>query len=197
MMGIIGIIVFIAKVMLPEILAIGLLMLILFAAGESSITRRLIKSLFVVAIYLFIRVGDPYLGKIYTQKLCDENSTFEVYKTVIIPDSYWNEDGRQIFSGRLFEIEGTSYEESRSTERESTYSFFDIRRETTVITDRSTNENLGASVNYNLYRSWYSRVVDSSQHLNYSCGGYTEKTDSLNSTLKTRVFLPATERTPK
>lgn len=196
-----GIIVFFVKVLLPEIIGLALLIWFLFAAGDLSIIRRLVCVFFVVTIYLGIRVVDPYLGKVHTQKLCDENSSFEIYKTVTVPGTYWNDDGSPVFGRRsTFEIDAIEYEKTLKSELINSH--FAIKANTRALVVSSNGEILGESVGYSLLTTWYQRFIGLSSRVTYRCGGYPPKNDDNNAgpwspaymnSIEMWVFQPAKE----
>lgn len=110
-----------------------------------------------VAVFILIPTWDEILGRIYFKSLCETESGVKVYKLVELPGEYWFPDGKPKFikangdpdEAMLSDRVGFSNE---FQEKYSTY--FRIKRDARVVSERSTGQVLGEYVRFIYFGGW-------------------------------------------
>jgi len=82
--------------MLIWLIVCVLLVVFVVRPTGSGLRRVAIKTLAFVVIFLLPFV-DEIIGKTYLDYLCSTQGGFKVYKTVVLPDEYWDEEGEAKF----------------------------------------------------------------------------------------------------
>ncbi|MEZ5542168.1 MAG: hypothetical protein R3F42_08995 [Pseudomonadota bacterium] len=77
------------------LLWVPIALLIAFAIPKRSSRRgsRFLTGLIAFLVLLFLPLADEIAGRIYLKYLCSTQGGFKVYRTVELPDEYWDEDG--------------------------------------------------------------------------------------------------------
>lgn len=163
-------------------------------------STRFLLSVLALLVYYLILYGDTHAGKLYVKKLCRETTTFAVYETVQLPNSYWDNQGWPKFhkknSSRQFIPSVFNNKYKRILESVSLNSIFEIKEHKRSIIKTDTGAVLVYIKEFTLYRGWLKRYMSpKSISTSYSCGWKTAKSNNIpgssyNSKLASWVFVP-------
>lgn len=185
--------------LLPKIVCLLVLLVILWPRKGYNFPVNVSLSALVILFYFGIMHGDQYMAKEKMNELCSSDDALVINKTVVLPKSYWDNEGMPVFfnqSNRLMDdIEGTRYREDsvyRNLE-----SPLGVRENTVEFVNEHTGEIYARAKSYGYWGGWYHRLTTNSPQIQYSCywdakgkEKYSRSPDSHVGRLASWVFVP-------
>jgi hypothetical protein len=116
-----------------------------------TVLIKIIGGVSVCIIVLLIPIIDEIGGKIYFNHICKNETGIKVYKTIELPDEYWDNDGKPNFydySNGNFTLPREKFYKSYSKKSDR---LFGIEEDTSIRIDINTKEILSED---KLFRYW-------------------------------------------
>src|SRR5262249_964259 len=122
-----------------------------------GIRKKWISGGMVGIAVVLVFMWDEVLGRMYFHFLCRSQSGSKVYRQVVLPGEYWRSDGSPVFldenGNKIFSKLDERFIFGRSGEQQISR-LFRIKRYDEYVSDRSTNEVLGADTAFHYFGGW-------------------------------------------